>query len=113
MIPIKKFLTILVLVVVLLIFPNQSSLGVETTNSAKLFEINCAGCHPHGKNIIRRGKNLSLRALRRNKLDSLEAIAALVTNGKNNMSAYKDRLSEKEIQQVSAYVLQQAKTGWK
>jgi len=46
-------------------------------------------------------------------VDSLEAIASLVANGKNNMSAYKDRLSEKQIEDVSAYVLEQAETGWR
>lgn len=29
------------------------------------------------------------------------------------MSAYKDRLSEQEIQDVAAYVLQQAEKGWR
>jgi cytochrome c6 len=29
------------------------------------------------------------------------------------MSAYKDRLTEQEIQEVAAYVLEQAETGWK
>ncbi len=113
MISMKQFWTIVVLVVLLFTFPNQSTSAAETNNPAKLFEINCAGCHPRGGNIIRRGKNLSLRALHRNKLDSLEAIATLVTNGKNNMSAYQDRLTEKEIEDVSAYVLEQAEKGWK
>ena len=113
MIIIKQILTILVLVVVFFIFPNQSTLAADTNNPAKLFEINCAGCHPHGGNIIRRGKNLKTRALHRNKLDSLEAIASLVTQGKNNMPAYQDRLTEKEIEDVSAYVLEQAEQGWR
>ena len=108
----RQLFIIVVLVLVFSTFPH-SSLAADMSNPAQIFEINCAGCHPHGGNIIRRGKNLSLRALHRNKLDSLEAIAALVTNGKNNMSAYQDRLTEKEINDVSAYVLQQAKTGWK
>ena len=108
----RQFLIVLLLVLVFFTFPH-TSLAAEISNPEKIFEINCAGCRPHGGNIIRRGKNLSLRALRRNKLDSLEAIAALVTNGKNNMSAYQDRLTEKEIKEVSAYVLEKAKTGWK
>ena len=109
---IRRFLLVLLLVIMFSAFPH-TSLAAEIDNPAKIFEINCAGCHPHGANIIRRGKNLSLRALHRNKLDSLEAIAALVTKGKNNMSAYQDRLTETEIKKVSAYVLEQAKTGWK
>ena len=108
----RRFLLVLLLVLICLAFPH-TSLAADISNPAKIFEINCAGCHPHGGNIIRRGKNLSLRALHRNKLDSLEAIATLVTQGKNNMSAYQDRLTETEIKEVSAYVLEQAKTGWK
>ena len=46
-------------------------------------------------------------------MDSLDAIASIVTNGKNNMSAYKERLTEPEIQDVAAYVLQQAQHNWR
>ena len=46
-------------------------------------------------------------------MDSEDAIASLVANGKNNMSAYKDRLSAKEIEDVSAYVLEQAENNWR
>ena len=108
----RRFLLVLLMILGFFTFPH-TSLAAEICNPEKIFEINCAGCHPHGGNIIRRGKNLSLRALQRNKLDSLDAIAALVTYGKNNMSAYQDRLTEKEIKEVSAYVLEQAKKGWK
>lgn len=108
----RKFLLILAIILIVATFPG-ASLAAELNSSAQIFEVNCAGCHPHGSNIIRRGKNLSLRALHRNKLDSLDAIASLVTNGKNNMSAYQDSLTENEIKKVSAYVLEQAKTGWK
>ncbi len=92
-----------------------SSHGVTLTNiqGEKIFELNCAGCHPNGNNIIRRGKNLKSKALHRNGYDSLEAITNIVTHGKNNMSAFGNRLSETEIQQVANYVLQQANNNWK
>ena len=92
---------------------NYSSLALDTSQGTKIFTVYCAGCHPHGANIIRRGKNLKKRALKRNGVDSLEAIAYLVANGKNNMSAFKDRLTEQQIKQVAAYVLQQAENNWK
>lgn len=85
----------------------------EFRNGAKIFEVNCAGCHPHGNNIIRRGKNLKKRTLEKNKLDSVEAISYLVANGKNNMSAFGDRLTDKQINEVANYVLSQAKNNWK
>ena len=112
-IKIKQLLTILVLLIVLFLLPDKSTLAADINNPAKLFELNCAGCHPHGGNIIRRGKNLKTRALHRNKLDSVEAIASLVAQGKNNMPAYQERLTEKEIQDVSAYLLEQAEKGWR
>ncbi len=90
------------------------------TSGAQLFEIHCAGCHINGGNILRRGKTLKLKALQRNQVDSLEAIATLVTQGKGNMSAYgaaaepggASRLTPMEIETVSAYVLAQAEAGW-
>lgn len=88
-------------------------LAADETTGTKLFEIHCAGCHVHGSNIIRRGKNLKLNALQRNHVDTVDAIAALVIAGKNNMPAYGDRLSSSDITAVSRYVLEQAQSGWK
>ncbi len=72
-----------------------------------------AGCHSNGGNIVRRGKTLKKKALKKNGMDSLEAISSIVTNGKNNMSTYKDRLTTEQIQDVSAYVLEQAEKDWR
>jgi len=82
-------------------------------NGAKVFEANCSGCHINGKNIVRRGKNLRLKALHKYKVDNQDAIASLVTNGKGIMSAYGDKLSQQEIADVSGYILQRAEANWK
>ncbi len=89
------------------------ALAADTANGANIFSFQCAGCHVNGGNIVRRVKTLKKRALKRNGMDSLEAIASLVANGKNNMSAYKDRLTEQQIEDVSAYVLEQAEKDWR
>lgn len=89
------------------------ALAADTPDGAKIFNVQCAGCHTNGGNIVRRGKTLKQQALKKYGMDSLEAIANIVTSGKGNMSAYKDRLTSEEIQEVSAYVLQQAETGWR
>lgn len=104
----------IVLMLMFLMGLTPSSAWAETPvpDGAALFEINCVGCHPQGNNIIRRGKTLKIKALQRNGVDSLDAIATLVTNGKNNMSAYADTLTAPEIEAVSAYVLQQAEKDW-
>ncbi len=81
--------------------------------TSELFEVNCAGCHPNGANIIRRGKNLKQKVLKRHGYDSAAAIATLIINGKGLMSAYGDRLSEDEISSLANYVLEQAATNWK
>lgn len=94
----------------------QTALADTTTKpatAAEIFSVNCAGCHINGSNIIRRGKNLKQKALKRYGMDSIANIANLVTNGKNIMPAYKDRLSEQQISDVAAYVLSQAKNDWK
>ncbi len=104
------FLTLIIVLNTTLI---PTALAADITNGAKIFNANCAGCHLNGSNIIRRGKNLKMRALKKYHMDSVDAITSIVTNGKNNMSAYKERLTEQEIQDVAAYVLQQAQQNWR
>lgn len=107
-----RLLPIALLIALILTF-SPPALAADTANGAKIFSVHCVGCHVNGGNIIRRGKTLKKRALERNGMDSLEAIASLVANGKGNMSAYKDRISENQIEDVSAYVLEQAEKGWR
>ncbi len=100
-----------------LLFPllNTAAFADVTTNfdtGAKVFKANCAGCHAKGGNIVRRGKNLKLKALHKYKMDTPEAIASIVTNGKGIMSAYGDKLTPEQIADVSAYVLQKAAQNW-
>jgi cytochrome c6 len=86
---------------------------LDLAQGAQVFETQCAGCHLGGGNIVRRGKNLKLKTLQRNHVDTMETIAALVQKGQGNMSAYRDRISPAEIENVAAYVLDQAQKGWK
>ena len=115
----KKILTacllILTLAFVEIATNSQSALADTATNptAAEVFSANCAGCHINGGNIIRRGKNLKQKALKKYGMDSIANISNLVTNGKGIMPAYKTRLSEQQIIDVSAYVLSQAETDWK
>lgn len=105
---------IIILIMLLLNFNLISpALAEDTVNGTQIFSVHCAGCHINGSNIIRRGKNLKMKALKKNKMDSIEAIASIVTNGKNNMSAYKDRLTQQQIQDVAAYVIEQAQKDWR
>jgi cytochrome c6 len=101
------------LIVVIIVGFSPIALAADLQPGAQVFEMQCAGCHINGGNIIRRGKNLKQKALEKNGYASVEAIAQIVTNGKNNMSAYGDRLTPDQIQAVSNYVLDQAQRGWK
>jgi len=89
------------------------AIAAETNHGAELFSVHCAGCHINGGNIIRRGKNLKKPALKKYGMDSIDAVTAIITNGKNNMSAYADRLTPQQIQEVAVYVLEQAETDWR
>jgi len=109
----KKLLTFILLILIVLTIAFTPQSVAATTSGTQIFSGNCAACHQNGGNIIRRGKNLKQKALKKYGMDSLDAIMYLVENGKNVMPAYKKRLSEQEIKDVSAYVLEQAETGWK
>ena len=110
----QKILAALIIALTLLVlFPANPAWAADTANGAKVFAANCAACHPGGGNIIRGWKNLKQRALSRNKMNSTEAIASMVQNGKYAMPAYKDRLSAQQIEDVAAYVLEQAENNWK
>lgn len=110
---IDKYKLLIVTAIAITVFFSLSPVAAaEIASGSKIFQVNCAGCHANGGNIVRWGKNLKQRALRRNKVDSLPAVVWLVTHGKNNMPAYGDRLSDEQIETVSAYVLERAAENW-
>jgi cytochrome c6 len=96
----------------LLYIPMVYSQSIESNQGVEIFTINCAGCHPNGGNIIRRGKNLRLKALEKNGYNSVDSIENIITHGKNNMSSFVDRLTSEEINIVAKYVLSQAENNW-
>ena len=93
--------------------PVAAAPAANLDNGAEIFKANCAACHKNGGNIVRRGKNLKLKTLHKRQVDTQDAVATLVTNGKGIMSAYGDKLTPEEIANVSAYVLQRAEQNWK
>lgn len=96
----------------LLPFHLQAQAVSGNLSGEQVFQLHCAGCHINGGNIVRRGKNLRLKALHKYGYDTVEAIVNITTNGKNNMSAFRERLSPAEIQNVAEYVFQQAENNW-
>jgi cytochrome c6 len=71
----------------------------------KLFLKNCNVCHENKGNIIIPEKNLKQETLKTNGMYSMNAISYQIINGKNGMPAFGGKLSEKEIKEISTYIL--------
>ena len=84
----------------------------DADSGAKIFSANCAACHAGGRNVINGAKTLQKDALDKYEMNSIDAIIYQVNNGKNAMPAFKDRLSDAQIDDVATYVLSQAEKGW-
>jgi len=78
----------------------------------KLFESNCLVCHPGGNNIIIPEKNLKKENLEANGMNSKSSIIYQLTNGKNGMPAFGDRLIQQDIEKISDYILFQSKNNF-
>ncbi len=92
------------------------ALAAETANGARIFGANCSSCHIGGGNILISDKTLTKEALSKYlenyDQDSIQAIIYQVQNGKNAMPAFKNKLNNQEIADVSTYIFQQAEKGW-
>lgn len=113
----KKLLSAILLGVALLTFAlPRPALAGDAAAGASVFSANCAACHMGGRNVIVANKTLSKSDLAKNLKgfdeDAEAAIAYQVTNGKNAMPGFNGRLSPKQIEDVAAYVVEQAEKGW-
>ena len=111
-IPLKKILLVILTITALTLAFGRPALAVDTSNGAKIFSTNCAACHMNGRNVVAAAKTLKKEALEKYSMNSLEAIVNQVHNGKNAMPAFKNRLNDKQIEDVASYVLEQAEKGW-
>jgi len=75
-----------------------------------LFFSMCNACHVNGTNSILPEKDLKRATLVLNGLNSMEALSYLITNGKNGMPAFGDRLNAAQIDQIANFLLQ---NNWK
>ncbi|MEA5514652.1 cytochrome c6 PetJ [Nodularia sp. UHCC 0506] len=109
----KKIISLLLLGITIFTFAFSSpALAANTVKGGQIFSANCAACHAGGRNLVQAQKNLKKDALEKYGLYSVEAIISQVTNGKNAMPAFKGRLKSEQIENVAAYVLEQADKGW-
>ncbi|HIK24927.1 MAG: c-type cytochrome [Thermosynechococcus sp. Uc] len=89
-----------------------AAFAADLANGAKVFSGNCAACHMGGGNVVMANKTLKKEALEQFGMYSEDAIIYQVQHGKNAMPAFGGRLTEEQIQDVAAYVLDQAAKGW-
>lgn len=109
----KKDLAICFLSFFLLVFNfSPSAQGQSLDQGEKVFTNNCSVCHLGGKNIIIPEKNLQKETLEANGMNTISAISYQVINGKNGMPAFGGRLTEKQIEEVATYVLQQSQKNF-
>ena len=109
----KKLLSIvLVAIAVLTVAFVPPAQAADAAAGAGIFQNNCTACHLGGNNVVMAPKTLKKDALEKYGMDSAEAIINQVTNGKGAMPAFGGRLSNADIENVAAYVLDQAEKGW-
>ena len=99
------------LMLITLLWQSSSAWGLAGSG-AQLFDLHCAGCHPNGGNIIRRGRTLKLKALEKRELNNSQAIAQIAREGIGQMSGYADVLGEGNDVVVADWIWQQAQKAW-
>lgn len=58
----KRFLSSIFIILIITITWQAPVLAENIGDGAKIFNVQCAGCHPNGGNIIRRGKSLQKKS---------------------------------------------------
>ena len=109
----KKLVSSILLAMAVLTFLwGAPAMAGDAASGASVFGANCAACHAAGRNVVNPQKTLQKGDLETYGMNTPEAIITQVTNGKNAMPAFAGRLSDKQIEDVAAYVLSQAEKGW-
>ena len=109
----KKIFLVCLLVSALALTVCSPVLAANANRGSKIFQGNCSACHLGGSNVVIVNKTLKKDALKKYGKYSLEDIQNQVMRGRNAMPAFGGRLTPSQVEDVAAYVLQQAKTGWK
>ena len=81
-------------------------------SGAQIFSANCAACHIGGGNAVNAQKTLKKDVLEQYEMFDVDKIIYQVQKGKNAMPSFTGRLTDPQIADVAAYVLQQAEAGW-
>ncbi|MGF1488042.1 MAG: c-type cytochrome [Prochloraceae cyanobacterium] len=112
----KKVLLLVVSIAVTAAFSFVSpAFAADTANGAKLFAANCNACHGGGANYVLSQKSLSVEDMEQYldgySQDHVGSIAYQISHGKGSMPAF-GRLSDEQVNDIAAYVEEQAQNGW-
>lgn len=110
---VKKLLFWIIAAIAILSFSlSTPALAGDAGAGAGIFSANCAACHAGGKNLVNPTKTLSKADLEKYGMNTLEAIVTQISNGKAAMPRFLGKLNDQQIEDVAAYVLEQAEKGW-
>merc|ERR1711956_162305 len=88
-------------------------MAADLENGEAIFGANCAACHAGGNNSVVAEKKIKKEAIEKYLTGgyNVEAIKYQVTNGKNNMPAFGEKLGPDDIEDVASWVYDHA-TKW-
>lgn len=92
--------------------PSALAVSSDLVVGKAVFDANCAVCHAGGRNAVLPSKSLKKEDLTKYGKDSVEAVITQLTNGNGAMPAFAGKLDPTQIEDVAAYVLEQADQGW-
>ena len=82
------------------------------TSGTQVFSANCAACHIGGGNAVNAQKTLKKDVLEQYEMFDADKIIYQIQKGKNAMPSFTGRITDAQMVDVAAYVLQQAEAGW-
>merc|ERR1711992_87967 len=88
-------------------------MAADLENGEAIFGANCAACHAGGNNSVLAEKKIKKEAIEKYLTGgyNVEAIKYQVTNGKNSMPAFGEKLGPDDIEDVASWVYDHA-TKW-
>ncbi len=108
----KLFITLALTVLFLPLLWLMPAQAADLGAGEAVFKANCAACHMGGGNVVNGAKTLKQGDLEKWNMANIEAIKTQVINGKGVMPGFGAKFTPEQLDNVAAYVLDQAGKGW-